>query len=290
MKQIPTEQTEANIRDVLRLLAEIPTRLESSSKGLTEEQLREPLGEGERSFTEVLAHLLNVEARTTEAIQLSLLVNEPELVTVHAERQFGKLVRFDAFPFGELLVYFKLRRMVLMRMLFQLKEGQWARTSREGGKKRAESVYWKVRALVSHELEHVNELEEKVMKTSKTSAATMDEFIANSSKEVRTILEKIRKVIRKAAPGADETINYGIPTFTLKGNLVHFSGFKSHIGFYPTPSGIEKFKKELSPYETAKGSVKFPLDQPIPYDLIEKIAKFRVKENLGKAEGRKKKK
>ena len=128
------------------------------------------------------------------------------------------------------------------------------------------------------------------MKIDKISAKTIDEFIANAPREAQGILKRIRTTVRKAAPGAEETINYGIPTFTLKGNLVHFAGFKSHIGFYPTPSGIEKFKKELSAYETAKGSVKFPLAQPIPYGLIEKIVKFRVKENLEKAEARKKKK
>jgi uncharacterized protein YdhG (YjbR/CyaY superfamily) len=96
--------------------------------------------------------------------------------------------------------------------------------------------------------------------------------------------------IRKAAPDAEETINYQIPTFTLKGNLVHFAAFKEHIGFYPTPTGIDKFKKELSVYEGAKGSVKFPLDQPIPFDLIGKIVKFRVKENLARAEAKGKKK
>ncbi len=85
-------------------------------------------------------------------------------------------------------------------------------------------------------------------------------------------------------------MNYGIPTFALEGNLVHFAGFKSHIGFYPTPSGIEKFKKELSVYEGAKGSVKFPLDKPIPYELISKIVLFRVKENLERAEAKAKKK
>jgi uncharacterized protein YdhG (YjbR/CyaY superfamily) len=128
------------------------------------------------------------------------------------------------------------------------------------------------------------------MKTAKPSAKTIDEFIANAPSEAQGILKRIRATVRKAAPEAEETINYGIPTFTLKGNLVHFAGFKTHIGFYPTPSGIEKFKKELSPYETAKGSVKFPLDQPIPYSLIEKIVKFRVKENLERAESKGKKK
>jgi uncharacterized protein YdhG (YjbR/CyaY superfamily) len=123
---------------------------------------------------------------------------------------------------------------------------------------------------------------------SKTRSKEIDKFIAGFPKEVQEILEKFRETIRGAAPGADETINYGIPTFTLKGNLVHFSAFKNHIGFYPTPSGIEKFKKELSAYELAKGSVKFPLDQPIPYDFIQRIVEFRVKENLEKAQGKKK--
>jgi uncharacterized protein YdhG (YjbR/CyaY superfamily) len=117
---------------------------------------------------------------------------------------------------------------------------------------------------------------------------TIDEYIANSPKDVQAILKKVRAMIQKAAPKAEETINYGIPTFTLNGNLVHFAGFKSHIGFYPTPSGIEKFKKELAVYEGAKGSVKFPLDQPIPYALITKIVKFRVKENMERAETKEK--
>jgi len=121
------------------------------------------------------------------------------------------------------------------------------------------------------------------MATNKTNPNGIDEQIAKFPKDVQEILEKIRATIRKAAPDAEETINYGIPTFTLKGNLVHFAGFKNHIGFYPTPSGIEKFKKELSVYKGAKGSVQFPLDKPIPYGLISKIVKFRVKENLEKA-------
>ena len=121
------------------------------------------------------------------------------------------------------------------------------------------------------------------------AAKDIDEFIAGYPEEVQKILKKIRATIRKAAPQAKETINYGIPTFTLNGNLVHFSAFKKHIGFYPTPSGIEKFKRELSAYERAKGSVKFPLDKPIPYDLITKIVKFRVKENTEDAKVRGKK-
>ena len=92
----------------------------------------------------------------------------------------------------------------------------------------------------------------------------------------------MRAVIREAAPDAAETINYDIPTFTLHGNLVHFGAFKNHIGFYPAPSGIDAFRKELSIYEGAKGSVKFPIGQPIPYDLVAEIVKFRVIENLNK--------
>lgn len=93
-----------------------------------------------------------------------------------------------------------------------------------------------------------------------------------------------------AAPEAEEKISYQMPTFALYGNLVHFAAHKNHIGFYPTPSGIEAFKEELSAYKGAKGSVQFPLDQPMPYDLISKIVKFRVKENVEKAESKKLKK
>jgi uncharacterized protein YdhG (YjbR/CyaY superfamily) len=128
------------------------------------------------------------------------------------------------------------------------------------------------------------------METNKTQPKTIDEYIAGYPKDVQEILEKIRATIREAAPDAQETINYQIPTFTLKGNLVHFAGFKQHIGFYPAPSGIEKFKQELSGYASAKGSVQFPLDKPIPYDLISQITKFRVKENLEKAAAKGKKK
>lgn len=112
---------------------------------------------------------------------------------------------------------------------------------------------------------------------------TINEYIETAPKDVRDILKKIRQIIRTAAPKAEETINYGIPTFKLSGkNLAHFAGFKAHIGFYPTPSGIEAFKKELSAYKGAKGSVQFPLDKPIPYGLIKKIVKFRVSENSKK--------
>lgn len=110
----------------------------------------------------------------------------------------------------------------------------------------------------------------------------IDSYIASFPKETQNILEQLRMTIRKAAPEAEETINYGIPTFTLKGNLVHFAAFKNHIGFYPTPTAIEAFKKDLSAYDGAKGSVKFPLDKPIPFDLISRIVKFRIIENQKK--------
>ena len=111
----------------------------------------------------------------------------------------------------------------------------------------------------------------------------IDEYISNFPADVQEILQKVRMTIREAAPDAEETINYQIPTFTLNGNLVHFAAYKKHIGFYPTPSGIEQFKGELSTYKGAKGSVQFLLSQPIPYDLISEIVKFRVEENLRKA-------
>jgi uncharacterized protein YdhG (YjbR/CyaY superfamily) len=120
------------------------------------------------------------------------------------------------------------------------------------------------------------------MQTKQAIPKTIDEYIAGFPEDVREILQKIRATIREAAPDAQETISYQMPTFTLNGNLVYFAGFKNHIGFYPIPTGIEKFKKELSVYKQGKGSVQFPLDQPIPYDLIRKIVKFRVKENLAK--------
>jgi len=109
---------------------------------------------------------------------------------------------------------------------------------------------------------------------------TMDEYIKTFPKDVQSILEKMRQTIRKAAPEAVEAISYQMPTFKLNGkNLVHFAAFKNHIGFYPIPSGIEAFKKALSPYKQGKGSVQFPIDKPIPYDLVKKIVIFRVKEN-----------
>lgn len=120
------------------------------------------------------------------------------------------------------------------------------------------------------------------MTSERTKFEDIDSYIASFPEETRKLLQQLRITISKAAPEAKETINYGMPTFTLKGNLVHFAAFKNHIGFYPAPSGIEAFKKELSGYDGAKGSVQFPIAKPIPFDLISKIVEFRVKENLKK--------
>jgi uncharacterized protein YdhG (YjbR/CyaY superfamily) len=121
------------------------------------------------------------------------------------------------------------------------------------------------------------------MRTNQTAPKNIDEYIAAFPEDVRKILEKIKLTIRKAAPDAEEAIKYQIPTFTLKGNLVHFAAYKNHIGVYPAPSGINEFKKELSVYERGKGTLRFPLDKPIPFKLIGKIVKFRVKKNLERA-------
>ena len=118
------------------------------------------------------------------------------------------------------------------------------------------------------------------MDASRRQFKTMDEYINTFPEDVQSILNELRQTIKEAAPEAEETINYQIPTFTLHGNLVHFAAFENHIGFYPTPSGMEAFKKELSSYKGAKGSVQFPIDQPLPLPLIRRIVEYRVKENM----------
>ena len=127
------------------------------------------------------------------------------------------------------------------------------------------------------------------MKTGQKAPKNIDEYIAGFPPEIQEILEKIRLTIRKAAPKAEEAISYMIPTFKLNGNLVHFAAYKRHIGFYPAPRGNEAFKEELSAYGGGKGTVQFRLDKPIPYALIRKIVKFRVKENSVEAAKWKKK-
>lgn len=110
----------------------------------------------------------------------------------------------------------------------------------------------------------------------------VEEYISQFPAEVQQILQEIRSIIKDTVPEAEEKISYGMPTFYLNGNLVHFAAHKKHIGFYPTPTGIEAFKDELSNYKGAKGSVQFPIDKPMPYDLIRKIVEFRVSENKNK--------
>lgn len=124
------------------------------------------------------------------------------------------------------------------------------------------------------------------MESKKAGFTSIDEYIATFPEEIQTILKKMHATIKVAAPDAEEKISYQMPTFSLRGNLVHFAAFKKHIGFYPTPSGIEKFKNELSAYKSSKGAVQFPIDQPIPYELVRKIVTFRVRENLKKADAK----
>jgi len=121
------------------------------------------------------------------------------------------------------------------------------------------------------------------MEENKITLVTIDEYIQQFSAEVQAILEELRKVIKDSAPKAEEKISYQMPTFYLYGNLVHFAAFKNHIGFYPAPTGIEAFKQELSVYKGAKGSVQFPINKPLPYELISEIVKYRVAENIRKA-------
>ena len=117
----------------------------------------------------------------------------------------------------------------------------------------------------------------------KPIAKNIDTYIADFPKEVQKLLQEVRKTIHAAAPEAEEAIAYGIPTFKLNGNLVHFAGYKNHIGFYPAPSGLKAFQKEIAMYKSSKGAVQFPLDKALPLGLISKIVRFRVKENMEKA-------
>lgn len=115
---------------------------------------------------------------------------------------------------------------------------------------------------------------------------TIDEYISKFSEDTQAILKRIRKLIKEAAPEAEEIISYGMPTFYLKGNLVHFAACKNHVGFYPAPSGLKAFQTEISKYTHSKGAVQFPYNQELPVGLIKNIVKFRVEENITKAEKR----
>jgi len=121
------------------------------------------------------------------------------------------------------------------------------------------------------------------MEPKSNSPESIDAYIALFPAEIQQKLQQIRAVIKQAAPEASEKISYQMPTFYLNGNQVHFAAFKHHIGFYPAPSGIENFNEELAMYKTSKGAIQFPLDKPIPFDLVRAIVEFRVAENLHKS-------
>ena len=123
------------------------------------------------------------------------------------------------------------------------------------------------------------------MKIAKKQFETIDEYIATFPEPVQRTLQKLRQTIKDSAPEAKETISYQMPAFKLNGVLVYFAAFKNHIGFYPTASGVSNFEKELTQYETSKGTIKFPIGTPIPLDLIRRIVTFRVKENMKKQKG-----
>jgi uncharacterized protein YdhG (YjbR/CyaY superfamily) len=128
------------------------------------------------------------------------------------------------------------------------------------------------------------------MKTKPASPQNIDDYIADFPADVQEVLQKIRITIKKAAPKAEEAISYKIPTFNLKGQyLIYFAAYKKHIGLYPVPSGDEEFNQEISIYQAGKGTLRFPLDKPIPYKLISKIVKIRAKENSAKATANRKK-
>ncbi len=128
------------------------------------------------------------------------------------------------------------------------------------------------------------------METEKASFTNIDEYIAGTAPEIRTKLSALRAVIREEAPDAEERISWGMPTFTLHGDLVHFALHKNHIGFYPGSSGILAFQEDLSGYKTSKGAIQFPLSEPLPLDLIRRIVRFRAEENARLAAAKRNKK
>ncbi|MBP9851926.1 MAG: DUF1801 domain-containing protein [Candidatus Pacebacteria bacterium] len=115
--------------------------------------------------------------------------------------------------------------------------------------------------------------------STKTSISTIDQYIKQFPKDVQPKLKELRDVIKKAAPKATETISYGIPTFKQNGNLVHFGGFKSHIGFFPGADGVAAFSKDFAGYKQSKGTIQFPLDAKMPFTLVRKVVKYRIKQN-----------
>ena len=127
------------------------------------------------------------------------------------------------------------------------------------------------------------------MDSSKRSPKTIDEYMADFPAQTQAVMQRMRALIHEVAPEATEKISYGIPTFVLGQNLVHFAAYKNHIGFYPASSGIARFEEELKDYETSKGTVRFPLDKPIPYDLVRRITEFRVAENRARTQAKRSK-
>jgi hypothetical protein len=166
-KSITPDQTPENIAKVLEVLTQSPVRLEALSRSVAAERISQPLGKGERTPTEALAHMLNVEAISSEMIYQALLVKEPFFADIHPERDWGKLLRFDLLNFSELFAYFLIRRKVLLQVLSGLKEKDWSRTIREEGKQRKESVYWRARTIAMHELDHLGDLEKKLKSNTK---------------------------------------------------------------------------------------------------------------------------
>jgi len=120
------------------------------------------------------------------------------------------------------------------------------------------------------------------MQAISTKFKTVDEYLSTFPATTRRILQEVRQTIKKAAPQAEEVISYNMPAFKLHGVLVYYAAYQKHVGFYPTPSAIKAFQKELAQYESSKGAVQFPIDQPMPVELITKIVHFRVRENLAK--------
>ncbi len=161
-KPVSTDFSASNLAKVLEILTETPKTLSVLSKSIPKEKWNQPLGKGERTPVQVLAHILNSEARSSEMIYQALLLDEPYFANIHPERDLGKLLQFELLDFSELLAYFNTRRKVLLQVLSNLKEKDWKRVVREESKQRKETVYWKARSLALHEAEHVGELEEKL--------------------------------------------------------------------------------------------------------------------------------
>jgi hypothetical protein len=157
-KALSTEQTPENIEAVKTILSQTHGKLQRLIAHAGKEKLNQPLGAGERTIIEVLAHMLHCEARSSEAIYLALLADEPLIVDLHPEREYGRLLRYDLLEIEDLLGYFEVRRKLLLRVLAEVPEKKWSRNVREAGKHRKESVYWSARTIALHELDHLEDL------------------------------------------------------------------------------------------------------------------------------------